>query len=793
MNLFDLVSRIILDTSDFEDGLDDALDRAKRFGGALKTGLGAAAKAGGIALGAISAAAGGALAGLMALEDSTEEYRIAMGKLHTAYEAAGMSADTAQQAYTEFYKILGDTDTATEASQLLAKLTQSEEDVTKWTKLSAGVWGTFGDSLPIESLIEASNETAKVGVVTGSLADALNWAGISEDEFNLQLAACSDEFERNQLILETLMPLYGDASDAFYKNNEAIVQARQNQADLNKATGALGDTVARVKNRIVADFAPALTLAATALSGLILGTEGADQDFSTAIEQMVTTATDRLPEFITFGAKILGSLASGILGALPTLGASALEILTTLSADLSESLPVLIPAGLETLMGFAGAILDNIGVIVDAAVMILEGLAEGLIAALPVLLEKAPEIIEKLSVAIVENAPKLLNAAVEIIKIFAAGIVESLPLIVPASEQIVDALKNGILGLKKAIWDVGVQIVREIIGGLQSLLSWAQEQAGAFFEDVKNSITGVFDNIGETFKTIGRNIINGLGAGVIERVEWVKNQARRVVDAVKGVFTGPQGFDTHSPSKYFATIGEFLMDGLALGMENSKGQVMETAESLIDEMKSRFTAFTNALTLRQDVGDLDYQLWERTEGADASEAEKLERQLAMLNGQQESQRGIVEAAAIAYEKMVEQYGENSAESYAYQKTLLEEKLAYQDLEDKIREVIAAKEQLDRQNTLQRMIASVAGAGAAAMGAALPKLDVNTVSVADSLLGKASAAMVNAITGNGGNTRDVTLNATLVAPDGTKFANYYLPSFIKAADANGTPIAGQQYA
>ena len=47
----------------------------------------------------------------------------------------------------------------------------------KWTRIAAGVYGTFGDALPIEGLIEAANETAKTGKVTGVLADAINWAG----------------------------------------------------------------------------------------------------------------------------------------------------------------------------------------------------------------------------------------------------------------------------------------------------------------------------------------------------------------------------------------------------------------------------------------------------------------------------------------------------------------------------------------------------------------------------------------------------------------------------------------
>lgn len=47
------------------------------------------------------------------LDETTEEYRIAQGKLDTAFEAAGLSSEAAKQSYTEFYKILGDTDTAT--------------------------------------------------------------------------------------------------------------------------------------------------------------------------------------------------------------------------------------------------------------------------------------------------------------------------------------------------------------------------------------------------------------------------------------------------------------------------------------------------------------------------------------------------------------------------------------------------------------------------------------------------------------------------------------------------------
>lgn len=206
-------------------------------------------------------AAGAAVTGLttafLALDGATEEYRIAQGRLNTAYEAAGYSAQTATQAYRDFYGILGDTDTATEASQLLSELVENEKDISTWTRIAAGVHGKWGNSLPIEGLIEASNETVKVGQVTGQLADALNWAGIMEDDFNEKLSACRSESERYNLVMDTLAQTYEGAADAFYRNNEQLVASRKQQTALQEMTAGLGATSADVKSKVLELFGAA--------------------------------------------------------------------------------------------------------------------------------------------------------------------------------------------------------------------------------------------------------------------------------------------------------------------------------------------------------------------------------------------------------------------------------------------------------------------------------------------------------------------------------------------------------
>lgn len=237
----------------------------------------------------------------MAASALTEEYRVAQGKLNTAFEAAGYSSETAATAYNEFYKILGDTGTATEASQLLAKLAENEQDMETWTRAAAGVWGTFGDALPIESLIEAANETAKTGTVTGTLADALNWAGISEDEFNAKLAAAGDESERNRFIMETLSSTYDTAADSFYKNNEQIIKNREQQAKLTKAMASVGDAVDKVKGAFVERFMPAISDAADKVSEWLDG-----MDVNAVIDTAIEKITEIKDLFIQLLPAIVG-------------------------------------------------------------------------------------------------------------------------------------------------------------------------------------------------------------------------------------------------------------------------------------------------------------------------------------------------------------------------------------------------------------------------------------------------------------------------------------------------------
>ena len=160
------------------------------------------------------------------------EFGKLQGKLNAAFKSAGSSAAQATKTFKELYRFLGDSDRAVETAQNLARVTTSEKELAEWTKILQGVYATMGDAIPVETLAESVNETAQVAKVTGTLADALNWMGISEDAVNNQLATMNTAHEREAYLRSLLNGLYSNAAAIYEHNSKAMLDYNQAQANL---------------------------------------------------------------------------------------------------------------------------------------------------------------------------------------------------------------------------------------------------------------------------------------------------------------------------------------------------------------------------------------------------------------------------------------------------------------------------------------------------------------------------------------------------------------------------------
>ena len=236
-----IIIRAVTDTAKKEiENVKTQLDGLSK--GAKESGSKMSAAFKGIAKGAAIAVAGVAAIGtaLVALGKNTLDAQRNFAKLNTAFKAAGASAKQAGETYNGLYRFLGDSDQAVEAANHLAMITTNQQHLVEWTKICQGIYATFGDSLPIEGLTEAANESLRVGKVTGTLADALNWAGVSEDEFNAKLAATNSLSEREALLRSTLNDLYSNAADIYERNNGALLAYNESQARLDSTMAAAG-------------------------------------------------------------------------------------------------------------------------------------------------------------------------------------------------------------------------------------------------------------------------------------------------------------------------------------------------------------------------------------------------------------------------------------------------------------------------------------------------------------------------------------------------------------------------
>lgn len=447
-------------------------------------------------------------AAVLATVPATEEYRVAQGKLNTAYEAAGYSAETAATAYNEFYKILGDTDTATEASQLLAKLVTNEEDVTEWTKIAAGVFGTFGDSLPVEGLIEASNETAKVGTVTGVLADALNWAGISEDDFNTRLSECSTEAERNKLIMDTLSGTYSGAADSFYENNAALMDSRE-------ASAAMQDAMAELATSIAPVVTMATQLAATFLSWFNSLSNG---------QKVAIAAILAIVAAISPVATVIGTVSSAIAiftGAATT-GTAAATGLATVMTVLTG------PVGLVIAAVAAAA----------AAIILLWNNCEGFRTAVTAAWEVIKQAFQAALEWIQATFAPVWDAVVQAMQTVFQAFQEALTIAWEAITEVFQVFESFLMDVFGVTWS-------DVFAMLQNVLSTFGGVVQTIIQTATTIFTGLINWLTSTFLTWWQsawsNVINYLTAfkdNVVQIIDGVKTIFQGVIDFVTGVFTG---------------------------------------------------------------------------------------------------------------------------------------------------------------------------------------------------------------------------------------------------------------
>ncbi len=529
---------------------------------------------------------------LLGLAESTREYRDQMSKLNSAGTEAGYGVDYVKDKYKDLYGVLADeTATTTTISNFMA-MGAEEEVLNSLLDSSVGIWAKYGDSIPLDGLAEAINETSKVGTVTGGLADALNWAGISEDDFNAKLEACTSEQERQKLIAETLESTYGDLSKSYQDSNKSIIDANKANADYTDVMAQMGAKIEPVTTSLKTGFTGLLQELLKLVGGVDM------EAFATKVEGAFGVLKDEVLPAIKEGfGWILAnkdSLIAGLAGI--ATGFLAFKVVTLIQGVASAMQGMTVA---QYALNLAMS-LNPIGILV--------ALLAGLVVAFVTLWNKSDEF-RNFWLELWENIKSVCSTAIN-------AIVNFFTVTVP---QAINNMVTFLSQLPSRVWEWLLSTINNVAQWSSSMITKAGEMARNFvnkiIEFVKtlpskvyewltstmnkvatwgtnllskgktiatNLVTGIVNiikGLPEKFVSVGSDVIGGLWKGVSGAVsglyENIKNALSGLVDKAKNAL------GINSPSKVFADeVGKWIPEGIAVGIDKNAKSALNAMKDL---------------------------------------------------------------------------------------------------------------------------------------------------------------------------------------------------------------------
>lgn len=569
VEIFKLFGSIFVNNDEANKSISETEKKSKGVASTLGNGIKTAAKWG-------TAMVGGAVAGVGALSsvaESTREYRTEMGKLDTAFTTNKFSAADAKQTYSDLYAVVGDSGQATEAANHLSLLCNSTKDLQSWTEICTGVYGQFGDSLPIEGLTEAANETAKVGQVTGPLADALNWMGVSEDAFNEKLAKCSSEQERQQLITSTLTSLYSDASAQYKETNGDVMESNRAHQQLSDTMAQIGAVAEPVLNSIIGlggklleQLSPLIESVAEKLAPVLINI---CEEVAPIIVSMLEQIMPLIEELLPFIAQLMEQLAPIIVQLVEALLPVLVQVIKQLLPPFMEILNALMPLLdtifqlvqpfidliLQLIEPFAALISTAIAPLIVKLAELLNNLLQPLI---PVFNEIAGILSETLQPVFEALAPVfdlLTDALSPLFELLSMLLNAILPALTPVVEILADVFSNvlglAIKGISSAIESL-TGIFNGLIDFIDGVFSGNWDKAWNGILEIFKNVLNLIPNAVEFIINSAIGMINGLFDGINWAIEWAGLEIPHIPEVTLPRFRA--GIDYVPSDKYLAYL-----------------------------------------------------------------------------------------------------------------------------------------------------------------------------------------------------------------------------------------------
>lgn len=496
----------------FEAAIEKASNTAKKMSDKLKP---------------LSKAAAGMGAAMVATVPATQELRMDLSYLTANADRVGVSLKNQNAAFDQFNAMTGETDSSVEALSNLFESGFDNNNLEAAVNAVSGAYAQFPDTMKIEGLADGIQETLATGSAVGQFGEYLDRVGIGADNFSTQLANCTSEAEKQNLVLDALAK--GGANDALksWQDNNKELSA------YNKAMGGFQKAMAGVAEALL----PVITPIIEAVTKLINLFTNLPQPVQTAIVGIVGGFALLSPVLSMIGQMSIG------LGAVKTAFGSLTSIISKGAGVIGK---VITSAGtvIKTVISGIGTAATKLFSLIMAHPVI--AIITAIVAAVVLLYNKC------------EWFRNAVNAIIEKIKGYWDAFKNKV-------SSIVSAIISFFTNLVSAVKTKATQIKNAIVNGINSAVSfitslpgkalqWGKDFIGGFIKGITSKITGLIDKI----KGIGSKIRSFLH------------------------FSRPD----EGPLRDYETWMPDMMKGMAKSLTSSEGYLLNPIEQLAGKMSA---------------------------------------------------------------------------------------------------------------------------------------------------------------------------------------------------------------
>ena len=533
------------EADEFGKEVDKAGDQSEDAGGKLKK-VGEIAKEVGKAMAAAMVAIGtAAVAAGKKLWDMANDVAEVGDAIDKTSQKIGISAESYQEWDYVFQRCGADVNNLQTG---MKKLSGVITDAASGSSSAADKLAAVG--LSIEDL-NGKSQDEQLSIVIGALQQMEAGAERTAAANDLLGKSAVDMAAVLNMSAEETQALIDEAHDyGMVMSNEAVAAAATFEDSLTKLKGTMGG----LKNRMVGELLPGITMILDGLSDLVAGNEEAGEELKNGVISVVDTVTEMIPQAVELismiaaailesAPSIIRALAEGIINAIPTLLPVVLQVITELVAALLELLPQLVEAGMQIIasliVGIAQALptlipqivevvvqivqtlVDNLPLILDAALQLIEGLAQGILDAIPVLIEALPEVIMGIVNFLLDSIPQIIETGITLLTSLIDALPTIIQTIVAAIPKIIDGIIKAVLGAIPQIIQAGIQLLISLIQALPQIITTIVAAIPEIISGIVNAVVG--------------NIPQIVMAGVQLFVALIENLPTIIVEIVKAV------------------------------------------------------------------------------------------------------------------------------------------------------------------------------------------------------------------------------------------------------------------